>query len=217
MLTIVFASQKGGGGKTTLSGHLAVEAMRRGAFGQVAMVDTDPQASLTGWWKYREDGLPPMVRVLPEGLRATLDAVAAEGFGLTVVDTPPANTHQIVETCRCADLVVVPTKTSPHDLRAIEATVAIVESVRRPMTFVVNQAIQRARITADAAVALSQYGTVAPVTIHNRVDFQSAMIDGRTVGEVDPAGKSAEEIGRLYDYLMARMQRMMDHGAAAAR
>ena len=39
---------------------------------------------------------------------------------------------------------------------------------------------------AKVAVALSQHGTVAPVTIHHRVDFAASMIDGRTVGEVVP-------------------------------
>jgi len=38
-------SQKGGTGKTTLSGHLAVEAQNAGV-GPVALIDTDPQASL---------------------------------------------------------------------------------------------------------------------------------------------------------------------------
>ena len=45
MYTIVAASQKGGSGKTTLSGHLAVEASRAGQ-GEIALIDTDPQGSL---------------------------------------------------------------------------------------------------------------------------------------------------------------------------
>ena len=45
MQVIVFASQKGGSGKTTLSGHIAVEAQRQGA-GPVALIDADPQGSL---------------------------------------------------------------------------------------------------------------------------------------------------------------------------
>jgi len=46
MRTIVLASRKGGAGKTTLTGHLAVEATRTES-GPVAVIDTDPQGSLT--------------------------------------------------------------------------------------------------------------------------------------------------------------------------
>jgi chromosome partitioning protein len=60
----------------------------------------------------------------------------------------------------------------------------------------------------EAAVALSQHGTVAPVTIFNRTDFAASMIDGRTVMEVDPNGKSAEEIKGLWDYIAQRLARL---------
>jgi hypothetical protein len=54
------------------------------------------------------------------------------------------------------------------------------------LIFVVNAATPKAKITYEAAVALSQHGTVAPVTLHHRTDFAASMIDGRTVMEVDP-------------------------------
>ena len=46
--------------------------------------------------------------------------------------------------------------------------VGIVENLDKSLVFVLNGAMPRARITAEAAIALSQHGTVAPVTIHNR-------------------------------------------------
>ncbi len=42
MRIVAVTSQKGGSGKTTLSGHLAVEAQRRGA-GPVALIEADHQ------------------------------------------------------------------------------------------------------------------------------------------------------------------------------
>ena len=51
------ASQKGGSGKTTLSGHLAVQAQRAGA-GPVVLIDIDPQGSLADWWNEREAEYP---------------------------------------------------------------------------------------------------------------------------------------------------------------
>ena len=69
------------------------------------------------------------------------------------------------------------------------------------MVFLVNSATIRARITADAAVALSQHGKVAPVMVHHRVDFAVSMIDGRTVGELNPESNSATEIAALWKYV----------------
>ena len=62
-------------------------------------------------------------------------------------------------------------------------TVELVEKYDKPMVFVINAAVMRARLTGQAAVALSQYGTVAPITVHHRVDFAASMIDGRVARE----------------------------------
>jgi chromosome partitioning protein len=105
-----------------------------------------------------------------------------------------------------ADMVVIPTRPSPHDLRALGATVELVERAHKPLIFALNAATPRARITSDAAIALSQHGTVAPVTIHHRTDFATSMIDGRTVMELNPNSKSVEEIVTLWSYLYDRIE-----------
>ncbi len=57
MRVMAFASQKGGSGKTTLAGHIAVQAELAGA-GPVAIIDTDPQGSLSDWWNARPAPTP---------------------------------------------------------------------------------------------------------------------------------------------------------------
>ena len=57
MKVIVFANQKGGAGKTTLTGHLAVQAEQEG-LGPVALMDSDPQGSLAEWWNERAAETP---------------------------------------------------------------------------------------------------------------------------------------------------------------
>ena len=57
MRIVAFASQKGGSGKTTIAGHIAVQAERAGA-GPVAIIDTDPQGSLSDWWNARQSETP---------------------------------------------------------------------------------------------------------------------------------------------------------------
>ncbi|NNE41993.1 MAG: ParA family protein [Marinicaulis sp.] len=206
MRVIVFASQKGGSGKTTLSGHIAVEAERQGC-GPVALIDTDPQGSLAKWWNVRKDPSPAFIQSVFSNLFYDLDSARDEGFRLVVIDTPPAVTRAISEVVSFADIVVAPTRPSPHDLRAVGPTVDIAEARGKPLIFVVNGATQRARITSEAAIALSQHGTVAPTTIHHRVDFAASMIDGRTVMEIDPFCQSSQEITTLWNYLHERLQR----------
>ncbi len=208
MHTIVTASQKGGSGKTTLSGHLAVEAERAGA-GPVALVDTDPQGSLAQWWNARAAQTPLFVRAGLSSLGDTLARLNQSGVRLTIIDTPPAITDSMSYVVGFADLVIVPTRPSPHDLRAVGATVDIAERHHKPLIFVLNEASARARITGESAVALSQHGTVAPITIHHRVDFAASMIDGRTVSEVVPSSASAREIAELWLYIQGRLSKLM--------
>ncbi|MCH8684891.1 AAA family ATPase [Pedomonas mirosovicensis] len=206
MRVLAFASQKGGSGKTTLSGHIAVEAERCGA-GPVVMMDIDPQGSLADWWNEREAPMPAFAQTSVSRLAADLEDLRSRGFKLAVIDTPPAITMAIQSVVSVADLVVIPTRPSPHDLRAAGATVDLVERSGKPLVFVVNAATPRAKISFDAAVALSQHGTVAPIMIHQRTDFASSMIDGRTVMESDPNGKSAREIEVLWGYLSDRLDK----------
>jgi chromosome partitioning protein len=205
MRILALASQKGGVGKTTIAGHLAVAA-ERGGEGPVALVDSDPQGSLAAWWNVRTAETPLFARVDIARLPAHLKQLERQGVTLVIIDTPPAITESIRSVVATADLVLIPTRPSPHDLRAVGATVDVVESAKKPMVFLVNGAAPRARITADAAVALSQHGTVAPIILHQRVDFASSMIDGRTVQEIDGSSNSAREVEQLWSYVSARLR-----------
>jgi len=204
MDVLVFASQKGGSGKTTLSGQMAVAALRAG-IGPVAVIDTDPQGSLLAWATARGQTAIAAFKSSGEKLVDDLVRLKEQGVRLVIVDTPPAANASIVAAVRCADLVVIPARPSPHDLRAVGSTIDIVEAHGKAMIFVVNSAMPRAKITAEVAVALSQHGTVAPVTVHHRIDYAASMIDGRSVMEVAEDGRSAAEMAALWDYIAGRL------------
>ena len=71
MHVLAVASQKGESGKTTLAGHIAVQAEMAGA-GPVAVVDTDPQASLADWWNERTESTPVFMRTTVANLDTDL-------------------------------------------------------------------------------------------------------------------------------------------------
>ncbi len=205
MKVLVVASQKGGSGKTTLAGHLAVQAELSGA-GPVGLIDVDPQGSLADWWNERAAPHPFFIQTAVPRLADDIRELAAHGMELLIIDTPPALTSTIADVIKVADLVLIPTRPSPHDLRSIGATMELVEHLGKPLVFVVNGAAARARITAEAVALLSQYGPLAPAIVHQRVDFVAAMIDGRTVMELPGESRSADEIVELWAYLSDRLQ-----------
>jgi chromosome partitioning protein len=206
MKTLVIASQKGGAGKTTFAANLAVTAESSG-YGQVALIDTDPQASLADWWNSRSAATPVFVPTAVHELGDKLKALEAAGFALVVIDTPPQATDTIRAVIAHADLVLIPTRPSPLDLRAVSATVAMVEAEGKRMVFAINGAANRANITGEAAIVLSQHGTVAPVTVYQLTVFATSMTDGRTAQEIDPTSKAATAIGELWQYVDTQLSK----------
>ena len=105
MRVLALASQKGGSGKTTLSGHLAVQAQRAGA-GPVVLIDIDPQGSLADWWNEREAEYPAFAHTTVARLAGDLATLRQQGFKLAVIDTPPAITMAIQSVISVAELIV---------------------------------------------------------------------------------------------------------------
>ena len=204
MKTIVLASQKGGAGKTTLAAHLAVAAVKAGD-GPCVLLDTDPQASLAAWWNGRTDETPAFAPATLKELSAKLKALGAAGFAYAFIDTPPAITEAIQAVVAQADFVLIPTRPSPHDLRAVGRTVELAVAAGRSFAFTVTQAKPNSRLTVQAMAALSEHGVVASTVVHDRVDYAASMIDGRTVLEMDPRGRSAGEVAELWQFVKARM------------
>lgn len=205
-LVVALVSTKGGVGKTTLSGHIAVEAERSGV-GPVALIDMDPQGSLAHWWNARERSTPLFVESAHGRIGPDLVRLGELGIALTIIDTPPAPFNIIEAAARLSDLIVMPLRAGPHDMRTLPATLSIVEPLGKPVVFVLNGATVGARITNEAVSLLSQYGPLAPV-IHQRVDYAASMVDGRTAMEIKSASPAIGEIRALWAYLQRRCGQM---------
>lgn len=206
MRIIALASRKGGSGKTTIAAHLAVQAGRIGE-GPAVLVDIDEQGSLGEWWRERKDDTPALATVKVADLEANLAELRKYGTAIAIIDTPPNLTGSIERVISTADLVLIPARPSPHDLRAVAATVDMAKRAGKPFLFVVNGAAPRANITAEAVAALSEHGRVAPVILYQRTDYAVSMIDGRTVMELASSSRSAQEIAELWRCVRASIRK----------
>src|SRR3546814_5234623 len=76
--------------------------------------------------------MPAFAQTTVARLQADLDSLRQQGFKLAVIDTPPAITMAIQSVISVAELIVIPTRPSPHDLRAAGATVDLCERAGKP-------------------------------------------------------------------------------------
>jgi chromosome partitioning protein len=198
-------AQKGGTGKTTLSIHLAVEASLAGL--RVLLVDIDPQASATSWWKRRDEPRPELIQSSGNALEQLLETAAERGYDIAVVDTAPHDSEDASECARLCDWVYIPTRPAILDLDAIRPSTDLVNKVGVAASILLNSCppptqFGEPHIVREAREALGAYGIpVCPVAISQRVAFGYALIDGRAVSEFDRTGKAAREIERLWSNL----------------
>jgi len=213
--TIVITSQKGGSGKTMLAAHLSIEAERAGD-GPVWLLDTDRQATLTRWHERRTAETPQLGLIPLAQLTRGLEALAKQhGAKLCLVDTAPTISAQTSAIIDCADLVLIPVRPSPSDLWSVAETVDLVKAAQKQFLFVLTQAKTQARITAQAAAALSQHGRVVQALISDRVAYAAAMTGGNSAPEIG-RGPASTEITALWDEVKSSFQEIMKEGKKVA-
>jgi chromosome partitioning protein len=122
MPTVVFASPKGGTGKSTSAVVLATELALRGA--EVVIIDADPNRPVSTWAK--RPGRPAVLTVLSQVTEASIiDEIeaAAARVPFVIVDLEGTASMTVAYAISRADLVIVPTQGSQLD--AVEAAKAI--------------------------------------------------------------------------------------------
>jgi chromosome partitioning protein len=195
-------AQKGGTGKTTLSIHLAVQASLSGL--EVLLVDIDPQASTTAWWRRRSRREPEVIQGQGAELAGILRTASQRSYDLAIVDTAPHSSEDARMTARMCDWVCVPTRPAILDLDAIRPSTDLINEVGVAANIILNSCppptqFGEPHIVSEAREALKAYGIpVCAVAVSQRVAFSHALIDGRAVSEYDRDGKAANEISQLW-------------------
>ena len=202
MLTVAIVSQKGGAGKTTLAVHLGTIAHEAGL--PTVIVDTDPQATASRWGKWRGGRDPDVIDCASHGLLADkLAAIRKAGAAFVVIDTPPAADIMAREVCRVADLLLIPCRPRAFDLDAVRTTAELAKASGKPAFVVFMGGPPRGSVLYPEATDLVQrIGLqVAPAMLPERAAFHHSVAGGKAAMEIEPNGKAAEDVARLWKWI----------------
>ncbi|MEQ9815210.1 MAG: ParA family partition ATPase [Azospirillaceae bacterium] len=200
---ITIAQQKGGAGKTTLTAHLAVGFGEAGL--RVAVLDIDPQGSLSAWAALR-GGQPPEHRQAGGWRTASEVDKLRRDFDLILIDSPPHAETEAKLAVREADIVIVPVQPSPMDIWATKPTLDLARAEGREVLVVLNRVPPRARLVDLAREKLAELDVaVMDATLGNRVGFAAALMEGRAVTEEGRQSAAAQEIQALVAELRRRL------------
>ncbi len=202
---ITIAQQKGGAGKTTLCVHLAVAFSYYGL--KVGLIDTDPQASLTEWFKLRQTrkdlDTVEMVGCKAAGWRVKNEIERlARQVDVILVDSPPRTETEARTSIRYADLCLVPMQPSPMDLWATKATLEIAAEERTKTMLVLNRVNNTAKLVG---IIREQLSNVPLYELGNRVLFASTVMDGLGTSDVAPFGPAGQEIQAMAEEVLKRV------------
>lgn len=194
MPTVVFASPKGGAGKSTSAVILATELAALGA--DVTIIDADPNKPVSRWGAL--PGKPSNLTVIDNVSEKTIIRVIdeeASKVAFVIVDLEGTASRMIPYAMSRADLVIIPTRGSVLD--AVEAVAAVREvrqqeeafriKIPAAILFTCTSAAIRPRTLSsiESELAANQV-PVFGVRLHDREAFRALFSFGGTLSSLDP-------------------------------
>jgi len=195
---ITFSNQKGGSGKSTLSANLAVLWSNSGY--KVAVIDADPQKSLTYWLSerkkyYGDDDIG--INFYNFDIRNLAEEVKKikRKYDFVIIDSPPAITFETLQIIKASNGVFVPVQPSPLDLMATLPFLQIAKEERKKPLIILNRVMPRAKLTEAMILRLRYSGAkIARSRISSKVIFAETFAVGRGVVDINVTSDAAKEI-----------------------
>jgi chromosome partitioning protein len=195
MPTIVFASPKGGAGKSTSAVVLATELAQKGA--AVTVIDADPNHPVSQWAK--RPGRPESLAVIGDISEETIidtieDASARTAF--VVVDLEGTASMTVAYAISRADLVVIPVQGSQLDAAEAAKAIRLIRQQEKAFARRIPYAVLFTRTSTAIKPRtfqhirneFSDHGVPAFRTqMHERDAFRAIFSFGGTLEALDPA------------------------------
>ena len=203
---VTFAQQKGGSGKTTALAHLATAWAMAGR--TVALVDLDPQASLTHWAGLRAD--PALALVETRDYRASSDIRAArKAHDYVLIDCPGAASTLLDSVIRDSDLIVAPCQPSAMDVWALASVLEAARKAKTELRILLNRVPPRHGSIDEVLGLLGDARALLLATqFGNRLAYSQAFLSGSTANETAPRSTAAAEVAGLRAELTALLARL---------
>lgn len=194
MPTIVFASPKGGAGKSTSAVLLASELAARGA--NVTIIDADPNKPVTHWAK--RPGKPESLTVIANlSEDSIIDVIekASQQSTFVIVDLEGTASMTVGYAISRADLVIIPTQGSNLDAAEAAKAIKLVKTQERafgrsiPCTILftrTNAAIRTRTLQSIAAEFVENKIPVLKTEIFEREAYRAIFAFGGTLASLDP-------------------------------
>jgi chromosome partitioning protein len=193
MPTIVFASPKGGAGKSTSAVMLATELAGQGA--SVTIIDADPNRPVSRW--ANRPGRPVNLTVVADVTEDTiLDQVdqASVKAAFVIVDLEGTASLMVGYAISRADLVIVPTQGSLLDATEAVKAIRLVRNMEKTagktiptaILFTRTSAAIRPRSLQAIEAEFAQSGvTVLETQMHERDAFRAIFSFGGSLADLD--------------------------------
>jgi len=195
MPTIVFASPKGGAGKSTAAILLATELVNHRA--GVTLIDADPNKPLSQW--AARPGKPDLLKVVADTSEETIiDTIeaAATQTPFVIVDLEGTASMMVGYAMSRADLVIIPAQGSHLDAAEAAKAIKLVEAQERAFRKVIryavlftrtNPAIRPRTFQSVEAQFMTKKIPILNTQIHEREAYRAIFSFGGTLSTLDPA------------------------------
>jgi chromosome partitioning protein len=195
MPTIIFASPKGGVGKSTAAVLLATELAGFGA--GVSMIDADPNKPLSQWAK--RPGRPPNLEVIADVTEDTvIDVIEAAALKtpFVIVDLEGTASMMVGYAMSRADLVIIPVQGSHLDATEAAKAIKLVRAQERvfkrtiPYTILFTRTSVAIRTRTFQSIEDEFAENQIPMLrthLHERDAYRALFAFGGTLSGLDPA------------------------------
>jgi len=195
MPTVVFASPKGGAGKSTSAMLLASELAERGA--TVTVIDADPNKPLSKWAARpgKPDTMTVLADVTEDSIIDTIE-MAATKSAFVIVDLEGTASMMVGYAISRADLAIIPTQGSQLDAAEAVKAIKLVRRQERAFGKIIPFAVLFTRTSAalrprslqsiEAEFVQNEIRTFQ-TQIHERDAYRAIFSFGGTLSQLDPS------------------------------